>query len=175
MRRAIDDVTSATRRVAALSSAACLTTGLPAPAALVGGGGGVFGALVDRVPAAPVVRGVPGAAARPRGTATRHGRSGLLVERRPGTRGTVRETQGTSAGDRRPLRRLIASGTKKPRSTRGFSIRVSEGTRTPDRLDHNQELYQLSYAHRAEHRIGQAGREGRARVTDRRGRVQRSQ
>ncbi len=29
------------------------------------------------------------------------------------------------------------------------SRRVSEGTRTPDRLDHNQELYQLSYAHRA--------------------------
>jgi hypothetical protein len=28
---------------------------------------------------------------------------------------------------------------------------VSEGTRTPDRLDHNQELYQLSYAH---HGIG---------------------
>ena len=28
------------------------------------------------------------------------------------------------------------------------SERVSEGTRTPDRLDHNQELYQLSYAHR---------------------------
>jgi hypothetical protein len=27
------------------------------------------------------------------------------------------------------------------------SQRVSEGTRTPDRLDHNQELYQLSYAH----------------------------
>ncbi len=27
--------------------------------------------------------------------------------------------------------------------------KVSEGTRTPDRLDHNQELYQLSYAHRA--------------------------
>ncbi len=26
---------------------------------------------------------------------------------------------------------------------------MSEGTRTPDRLDHNQELYQLSYAHRA--------------------------
>jgi hypothetical protein len=26
-------------------------------------------------------------------------------------------------------------------------VRVSEGTRTPDRLDHNQELYQLSYAH----------------------------
>ena len=30
----------------------------------------------------------------------------------------------------------------------GLPLRVSEGTRTPDRLDHNQELYQLSYAHR---------------------------
>jgi hypothetical protein len=29
-----------------------------------------------------------------------------------------------------------------------YFVRVSEGTRTPDRLDHNQELYQLSYAHR---------------------------
>src|ERR1700676_1467614 len=29
----------------------------------------------------------------------------------------------------------------------GLSRRVSEGTRTPDRLDHNQELYQLSYPH----------------------------
>jgi len=27
------------------------------------------------------------------------------------------------------------------------ALGVSEGTRTPDRLDHNQELYQLSYAH----------------------------
>ena len=35
------------------------------------------------------------------------------------------------------------------RSFAGTSTRVSEGTRTPDRLDHNQELYQLSYAHRA--------------------------
>ncbi len=26
---------------------------------------------------------------------------------------------------------------------------MSDGTRTRDRLDHNQELYQLSYAHRA--------------------------
>ena len=26
--------------------------------------------------------------------------------------------------------------------------KVSDGTRTHDRLDHNQELYQLSYAHR---------------------------
>jgi hypothetical protein len=29
----------------------------------------------------------------------------------------------------------------------GF-VRVSDGTRTRDRLDHNQELYLLSYAHR---------------------------
>jgi hypothetical protein len=28
-------------------------------------------------------------------------------------------------------------------------VRVSDGTRTRDRLDHNQELYQLSYAHQA--------------------------
>jgi hypothetical protein len=35
---------------------------------------------------------------------------------------------------------------QKPRYC-GASWRVSEGTRTPDRLDHNQELYQLSYAH----------------------------
>jgi hypothetical protein len=27
-------------------------------------------------------------------------------------------------------------------------LRVSDGTRTRDRLDHNQELYLLSYAHR---------------------------
>jgi hypothetical protein len=28
------------------------------------------------------------------------------------------------------------------------ALRVSDGTRTRDRLDHNQELYLLSYAHR---------------------------
>jgi hypothetical protein len=28
-------------------------------------------------------------------------------------------------------------------------VRVSDRIRTGDRLDHNQELYQLSYAHRA--------------------------
>jgi hypothetical protein len=39
-------------------------------------------------------------------------------------------------------------GKRKSPAKRGFSWRVSEGTRTPDRLDHNQELYQLSYAHR---------------------------
>ena len=35
---------------------------------------------------------------------------------------------------------------QKPRASRG-SLRVSDGTRTRDRLDHNQELYLLSYAH----------------------------
>jgi hypothetical protein len=28
-----------------------------------------------------------------------------------------------------------------------YFMRVSDGTRTRDRLDHNQELYLLSYAH----------------------------
>ena len=37
--------------------------------------------------------------------------------------------------------------TKAPQ-TRAFRSGVSDGTRTRDRLDHNQELYQLSYTHR---------------------------
>jgi hypothetical protein len=32
---------------------------------------------------------------------------------------------------------------------RGVLFEVSDGTRTRDRLDHNQELYLLSYAHHA--------------------------
>ena len=36
-------------------------------------------------------------------------------------------------------------------------VRVSDGTRTRDRLDHNQELYQLSYAHHAAARSGDDG------------------
>jgi hypothetical protein len=32
-------------------------------------------------------------------------------------------------------------------------VRVSDGTRTRDRLDHNQELYLLSYAHHAAGRL----------------------
>jgi hypothetical protein len=39
-------------------------------------------------------------------------------------------------------------GNEKGPQVRAFRLRVSEGTRTPDRLDHNQELYQLSYTHR---------------------------
>jgi hypothetical protein len=38
---------------------------------------------------------------------------------------------------------------KKNPALAGLFFEVSEGTRTPDRLDHNQELYQLSYAHHA--------------------------
>ena len=38
-----------------------------------------------------------------------------------------------------------ASATKAPLCS--HFVRVSDGTRTHDRLDHNQELYQLSYAH----------------------------
>ena len=36
---------------------------------------------------------------------------------------------------------------RKTPGSRAFR-KVSDGTRTHDRLDHNQELYQLSYAHR---------------------------
>jgi hypothetical protein len=41
---------------------------------------------------------------------------------------------------------LLTHNDKSP-AKRGLSLRVSDGTRTRDRLDHNQELYQLSYAH----------------------------
>jgi hypothetical protein len=34
-----------------------------------------------------------------------------------------------------------------------YFVRVSDGTRTRDRLDHNQELYQLSYAHHARREV----------------------
>src|SRR5207247_9822556 len=41
---------------------------------------------------------------------------------------------------------------------------VSEGTRTPDRLDHNQELYQLSYAHRGRLSLVDASLSSRGRL-----------
>jgi hypothetical protein len=44
-------------------------------------------------------------------------------------------------------------------------VRVSEGTRTPDRLDHNQELYQLSYAHQG---IGTRSLAARRRAPEKR-------
>jgi hypothetical protein len=45
---------------------------------------------------------------------------------------------------------------------RPFRRRVSDGTRTRDRLDHNQELYLLSYAHRGfvNVAVGLGGRRG---------------
>ena len=43
--------------------------------------------------------------------------------------------------------RSAAPRTTKALHLQGFPRRVSDGTRTRDRLDHNQELYQLSYAH----------------------------
>ncbi len=38
--------------------------------------------------------------------------------------------------------------TEDAEARRFAALRVSDGTRTRDRLDHNQELYRLSYAHR---------------------------
>ena len=63
-----------------------------------------------------------------------------------------------------------AHESRKLRSSREF-VRVSDGIRTHDRLDHNQELYQLSYAHRGRlnlasrrPRDGPAGGRGPERV-----------
>jgi hypothetical protein len=44
-------------------------------------------------------------------------------------------------------RDFAAAETHISAALQGF-VRVSDGTRTRDRLDHNQELYLLSYAHR---------------------------
>jgi hypothetical protein len=61
-------------------------------------------------------------------------------------------------------RQLYAPSSGELTVSSGF-LKVSDGTRTHDRLDHNQELYQLSYAHRGvlnlalpRISIGQAGR-----------------
>jgi hypothetical protein len=45
--------------------------------------------------------------------------------------------------DIRPNRRIPTC------SLQAFRLRVDDRIRTGDRLDHNQELYQLSYVHRA--------------------------
>ena len=47
-----------------------------------------------------------------------------------------------------PSDRPPAFDHKESPANRGFLQKVSDGIRTHDRLDHNQELYQLSYAHR---------------------------
>jgi len=48
----------------------------------------------------------------------------------------------------------MASCPMRKSSTSGAFLRVSDGTRTRDRLDHNQELYRLSYAHRGVPPVG---------------------
>src|SRR5215207_7139663 len=54
----------------------------------------------------------------------------------------------SSAPSLPPVDRRSGRRRRKPRVS-GASFEVSDGTRTRDRLDHNQELYQLSYAHQA--------------------------
>ena len=69
----------------------------------------------------------------------------------PGARTVTRPATGPSSGRRssaRPSRPV--SGLVPGRS------RVSDGTRTHDRLDHNQELYQLSYAHQGARNLATA-------------------
>ena len=55
---------------------------------------------------------------------------------------------------------------KRQTASRLGSTRVSEGTRTPDHLDHNQELYQLSYAHRAGLNLAPRDRSPRPAIAD---------
>ena len=59
-----------------------------------------------------------------------------------------------SIGTRARLR-LIGRVGRFP-AVKGNPLKVSDGTRTRDRLDHNQELYQLSYAHRARSNVAVA-------------------
>ena len=59
----------------------------------------------------------------------------------------------SSAPSMAPSRRLGTLALSQKSSFSRVFLKVSEGTRTPDRLDHNQELYQLSYAHRGERNL----------------------
>ncbi|MEA2233872.1 MAG: hypothetical protein QOD83_3688 [Solirubrobacteraceae bacterium] len=89
----------------------------------------------------------PAPTARYRSIVPREHAAGGLTSRglRPETRAQSRRlVPRWYLGARSNLLQIAAN-----RSFAGTSTRVSEGTRTPDRLDHNQELYQLSYAHRA--------------------------
>lgn len=61
-----------------------------------------------------------------------------------------------SCSDRRARVRGGPTGTTKPRGDRGASGAsrgANDGARTRDRLDHNQELYQLSYVRQAKVRL----------------------
>ena len=69
-----------------------------------------------------------------------------------GARGGQREGEWAIRSIPSTVRRAYHRGVHAPNScemaiSSGF-VRVSDGIRTHDRLDHNQELYQLSYAHR---------------------------
>ena len=64
-------------------------------------------------------------------------------DRGGGQGGDPRAEVSAGVASDRPGSAAAAAG--HPGRTRG----VSDGTRTRDHLDHNQELYQLSYAHRA--------------------------
>jgi hypothetical protein len=82
----------------------------------------------------------------------------VLVDGRTGERELLRDLIATKAsgGDLLDLVRPLSAvwpvehfGRYPPRRAGGaFRFEVSDGTRTRDRLDHNQELYRLSYAHR---------------------------
>jgi hypothetical protein len=79
--------------------------------------------------------------------------------RRPDPSGSGENAKGTM-GEGRDLRDIspvareearasgIGASLAKDLQISVFRGRVSDGTRTRDRLDHNQELYRLSYAHR---------------------------
>src|SRR5262249_11151160 len=54
-----------------------------------------------------------------------------------------------STGSATPANSLRAPRLGRPRRGLGGRGGVNDGTRTHDRLDHNQELYQLSYVHPA--------------------------
>src|SRR5258708_14801821 len=72
--------------------------------------------------------------------------SAPAIARKPGRTGRLRISLWPRVGTGRTVSQ------RDPVQIKGRAkraARVSEGTRTPDRLDHNQELYQLSYAHHA--------------------------
>ena len=72
--------------------------------------------------------------------------SGVQAEDADGVRQGVRGRR--PRGERPPRQRRLGADHAAAPGPTARTLGVSEGTRTPDRLDHNQELYQLSYAHR---------------------------
>ena len=77
---------------------------------------------------------------------------GISTIPRPSSQASARAAKGSLP----PLRDLYPNGVAangldvvRTRAPQATNHKVSDGTRTRDRLDHNQELYQLSYAHQA--------------------------